>query len=68
MCDAAFQAALGNGNEVETLAVTDAAGAMEWPGFAYFDGQKYAFGREAEYQWFLHPRLVVHTFLARLAH
>lgn len=68
MCDAAFQAAVCKNNSVDCLSVTDAGGGVDWPGFAYFDGQKYAFGRPAEDQWFVHPRRVVHTFWARLAH
>ena len=68
MCDAGFQAATGKNNDAECLSIADANGAVEWPGFAYFDGQKFSFGRVAEDQWFVHPRRVAHTFWARLAH
>jgi hypothetical protein len=68
MCDAAFQTATCKSNEAECVPVADANGAVDWPGFAYFDGQKFTFGRAAEDQWFVHPRRVAHTFWARLAH
>lgn len=68
LCDAAFQAAVGENENVRLLAPTDAQGATDWPGFAYFDGLKFAFGRAAEDNWFVHPRRVAHTFWARLAH
>jgi hypothetical protein len=68
VCDAAFQAALGENETVRPLRVADAADTADWPGFAYFDGQRYAFGRAAEDNWFVHPRRVAHTFWSRLAH
>src|ERR1041385_8314152 len=68
MCDAAFQAALGTPNESKLLTVTDGSGAGDWPGFAYYDGQRYLFGRAAEDAWFVHPRRVAHTFWSRLSH
>ena len=68
LCDAGFQAASCNDNSAECLSVADTNGVLEWPGFAYFDGQKFLFGRSAEDQWFVHPRRVAHTFWARLAH
>ena len=68
MCDAGFQAASCTTGDAQCLSVADAKGIVEWPGFAYFDGQKYIFGRAAEDQWFVHPRRVAHTFWARLAH
>ncbi|MBL9199400.1 MAG: hypothetical protein JNL39_02790 [Opitutaceae bacterium] len=68
LCDAAFQAAVAENDNVRLLAPADAQGAAEWPGFAYYDGQKFAFGRAAEDNWFVHPRRVAHTFWARLAH
>ena len=66
--DAGFQAALCNQSDAQCLSVGDTNGVVDWPGFAYFDGQSYAFGRSAEDQWFVHPRRVVHTFWSRLAH
>src|SRR5258705_2835476 len=66
--DAGFQAALCNKSEAQCLSVGDANGIVDWPGFAYFDGKNFAFGRSAEDQWFVHPRRVVHTFWARIAH
>lgn len=68
MCDAGFQAASCDRDEAQCLAIADADGVVEWPGFAYYDGQKFAYGRAAEDNWFVHPRRVVHTFWARLAH
>jgi hypothetical protein len=68
LCDAAFQAASCREHDAQCLAVADAQGVVDWPGFAYYDGQKYHFGRAAEDQWFVHPRRVAHTFWARLAH
>lgn len=68
MCDTAFQAASCRDHDAQSLPVTDAHGVTDWPGFAYFDGQKYDYGRAAEDQWFVHPRRVAHTFWARLAH
>ena len=68
LCDAAVQAATCSNGDVQILQVADDAGAVDWPGFAYHDGQKYFFGRVAEDQWFVHPRRVAHTFWTRLAH
>jgi hypothetical protein len=68
MCDAGFQAASCTSDNAKCVPVADANGIMEWPGFAYYDGQKYVFGRAAEDQWFVHPRRVAHTLWARLAH
>src|SRR5437773_255398 len=68
LCDAGFQAATCDQEKADCLSVTDAHGIVDWPGFAYFDGKNYSFGRSAEDQWFVHPRRVVHTFWARLAH
>lgn len=68
LCDAGLTAATADRNTPQPLAVPDAKGLADWPGFAYFDGQKFAFGRAAEDQWFVHPRRVVHTFWSRLTH
>src|SRR5213595_3816110 len=68
MCDAGFQAARTKENGIELVSVVDAGGTVEWPSFAYHDGQKFWFGRTAEDAWFVHPRRVAHTFWARLAH
>jgi hypothetical protein len=68
MCDAGFQAASCDKTESQCLSVADSTGVLDWPGFAYHDGQKFAYGRAAEDEWFVHPRRVVHTFWARLAH
>lgn len=68
MCDAGFQAALSAKLDANDFPVADAKGAVDWPGFACFDGQKLLFGRSAEDQWFVHPRRVSHTFWSRLAH
>src|SRR4051812_4299228 len=68
MCDAGFQAASCDQQESKCLSVVDASGVAEWPGFAYYDGERYHFGRAAEDQWFVHPRRVAHTFWARVAH
>src|SRR5947209_20615065 len=68
MCDAGFRAASCKQNEAQLLAVSGGDGTIDWPGFAYHDGQKFWFGRTAEDAWFVHPRRVAHTFWARLAH
>jgi hypothetical protein len=68
LCDAGFIAATAERNAAKPLAVTDARGGADWPGFAYFDGQKFHLGRAAEDQWFVHPRRVVHNYWERLAH
>src|SRR5436305_4543488 len=68
MCDAAFQAASCNNHDAQCLSIADGTGVIDWPGFAYYDGQKFVFGRAAEDAWFVHPRRVAHTFWARLAH
>lgn len=68
MSDAGFQTALGSNDNLQSITVPDAGGAIEWPGFAYYDGQKFWFGRTAEDAWFVHPRQVTHTFWTRLAH
>jgi len=68
MCDAGFQAATSADNTSLLLTVPDANGATDWPGFAYYDGQKFAFGRAAEDQWFVHPRRVTHAVWSRLTH
>src|SRR5262245_1655752 len=67
--DAGFQAASCSQSDAQCLSVADASGIVDWPGFAYFDGNKsFSFGRSAEDQWFVHPRRVAHTFWSRLAH
>lgn len=68
MCDAGFQAAWCDKTEAQYLSVADGNGVIEWPGFAYYDGRVFSFGRAAEDEWFVHPRRVAHTFWARLAH
>ncbi|MES2697565.1 MAG: hypothetical protein V4773_29135 [Verrucomicrobiota bacterium] len=68
LCDVAFQAATCSNNDPHCVPVPDANGFTDWPSFAYFDGQKFSFGRSAEDQWFVHPRRVAHNFWARVAH
>ncbi len=68
LCDAALRAANCTNSEVRLLDVTSQDGATEWPGFAYHEGATFSFGRAAEDMWFVHPRRVVHTFWAKLAH
>lgn len=68
MCDAGFLTAACDDGEPRLVPVADASGTTEWPGYCYQDGAKLAFGRAAEDNWFVHPRRVVHTFWARLAH
>lgn len=67
LSDASFQAAVAEADNVRLLPVADSQGATDWPGFAYFDGQRFHFGRAAEENWFVHPRRVAHTFWSRLA-
>lgn len=68
LCDAGFQAATADKNDPKPVAVADAKGATDWPGYAYYEGQNLIFGRPAEDQWFVHPRRVVHSFWSRLTH
>lgn len=68
LCDIGFQAASCDKIDTQCLSVADANGVVDWPGFASYDGQKYLYGRSAEDEWFVHPRRVLHTFWARLAH
>ncbi|MEO5960279.1 MAG: hypothetical protein ABIZ49_13240, partial [Opitutaceae bacterium] len=68
MCDAGFQAASSGPQDTQLLTATEAGEKIDWPGFAYYDGQKFWFGQAAEDAWFVHPRRVAHTFWARLTH
>ena len=68
LSDAGFLAASCEGNDVRPLAVTDRAGATDWPGFASLEGSDYSFGRAAEDSWFVRPRFVAHTFWSKLTH
>jgi hypothetical protein len=69
LCDAGFLTALSSSSgDPQVVNVTDQNGANDWPGFAYSENNKLFFGRTAEDNWFVHPRRVVHTFWARLAH
>jgi hypothetical protein len=68
LCDAGFVTAACDENDPRLLDVADASGATEWPGYCYLEGTRLVFGRPAEDMWFVHPRQVVHTFWARLAH
>lgn len=68
LCDAALRTAVCDQTEARLIPVADANGATDWPGFVYQDGANYSFGRAAEDMWFVYPRRVTHTFLAKLAH
>jgi hypothetical protein len=68
LSDAGFLTATCEQGDSVLLEVTDRNGAVEWPGFAYVEGNSLAFGRAAEDMWFVHPRRVAHNFWARLAH
>ncbi len=68
LCDAAFHAASCDAQDLRPVAITDAGGQTDWPGYASYDGKNFCFGRSAEDQRFIHPRRVTHTFWARLAH
>lgn len=69
LCDAGIQtAAVDDANSPAPLEVPDGAGHTEWPGFCHAEGAKLVFGRGGEDNWFVHPRRVLHTFWARLAH
>lgn len=68
LCDTGFLTANGDSAEPRLVEVADQNGTTEWPGFCYQDGPNLTFGRAAEDMWFVHPRNVVHTFWARLAH
>ena len=68
LCDVGLRAAVCEKEDPRLLTVTDEAGAADWPGFAAFDGVKYAFGQAAEDIWCVHPRRVAHTFWSKLNH
>jgi hypothetical protein len=68
LCDAGFLTAACEADGAELVDVPDRAGAVEWPGFAYAEGNALTFGRAAEDMWFVHPRRIAHNFWARLAH
>lgn len=68
LCDAGFEAVSCAGGTLRPLTGSAPGGIGDWPGFAYYDGQRLAYGRAAEDQWFVHPRRVAHTFWSRLAH
>lgn len=68
LSDAGLQVALAGANGPELHNVGGQGGSLEWPGFAYHDGKKLRFGRAAEDVWFVHPRSVSHSFLAKLTH
>ncbi|HWA09806.1 MAG TPA: hypothetical protein VG838_10180 [Opitutaceae bacterium] len=67
-CDAGLQVATTEKGEPALLDLAASGAAADWPGFVYHDGRKFHFGRAAEDVWFVHPRSVVHTFLAKLTH
>lgn len=66
--DAGFLTALCAAGEPQVVAVPDANGATDWPGFCFHEGTNFTFGRSAEDNWFVHPRRVLYTFWTRLAH
>lgn len=68
LCDVGLGAAVSDGSTTRVLNVPGEAGATGWPGFASYDGTKYAFGQPAEDEWFVHPRRVAHTFWSKLNH
>ncbi len=68
LCDAGVQVAAAEKDGPQLLSPGTNGGAMDWPGYAYHDGQKFQFGRPAEDAWFVHPRSVAHSFLSKLTH
>jgi len=68
LCDVGLKAAVHDGAETRSIAVADTGGVTDWPGFAYYDGRQFTYGRAAEDQWLVHPWRVVYTFWSRLAH
>jgi hypothetical protein len=68
LCDAGLRAGGRDESASTGGGAADSPRTTEWPGFAYYDGQRFIFGRAAEDQWFVHPRRVAHTFWSRLAH
>lgn len=67
LCDAGFEAARLEGNEPQVIAPGEGGGPLGWMGLAYHDDRKFWFGREAENEWFVHPRKVCHNFWGRLS-
>ncbi len=68
ICDAGFQSAVAEDNEPRLTAPAGPNGVLLWPGFAFQDGARLFFGREAEDSWFVHPRRVTHAFWEKLSH
>ncbi len=68
LCDTGLLAGVSKQENSALVDVPDPSGATEWPGFCYTENGKLTFGRAAEDHWFVHPRRVLHTFWARLAH
>ncbi len=67
LCDAGFQATRSDHGQLSPVVLPDAAGALGWMGLVSHDGKKCSFGRDAESQWFVHPRRVCHNFWSRLS-
>jgi hypothetical protein len=63
LSDAGFQAAHSDHGQLRA----GAHGPLEWPALIAHDGANYAFGRDAEDQWFVRPRQVNHAFWSRLS-
>lgn len=68
LCDTGLLAGLAGQPTTGLVDVPDQNGASDWPGFCYGENGRLTFGRAAEDHWFVHPRRVLHTFWARLAH
>lgn len=65
LCDAGLQAAAVDGSG-EPQSATN-AGPLETMGLVYHDGRQFAFGAEAEANWYVHPRQVCHGAWGRLS-
>ena len=67
LCDAGFQATVHDHGRNNPLPLPDAGGTLGWMGLVSHDGKKISFGREAEDNWFVHPRRICHNFWSRLS-
>lgn len=67
LCDAGFQTAVWDGQELGNPAAAGLQGPLDWMGFAYHDGKEFTFGRAAEDAWLIHPRQVAHNIWGRLS-
>ena len=67
LCDAGLQAAVTDGGGEPQPMPGIGAGPLETMGLVYHDGRQFAFGAEAEANWYVNPRQVCHSAWGRLS-